>query len=461
MQTESAANNKWVVLLVTALASFLMPFMGSSVNIALPSIGNEFNIDAILLSWIATAFILSVAVFLIPFGRIADIYGRKKIFAYGMLIYTIGSIIAGFSLSPAMLIAARAVQGLGGAMFSATALAILTVVFSKEERGKALGISVAAVYLGLSLGPTLGGLITQHLGWRNIFLINIPLCLFILILIRWKISGEWAEAKNEGFDLTGSVIYGITLILLMYGITRLPQAHGIGFIAASVLSLFLFVRRETKTAHPILNPRLFRNNPTFVFSNLAALINYSATFGSGFFLSLYLQYTRGFSPAATGMILIAQPIVMAILSPFAGIISDRIEPRIVASLGMALTTTGLFLLSTLNGSTGLTFIIICLLILGVGFALFSSPNTNAIMSSVDRKIYGTASAVMGTMRLLGQMFSLGIVTMLFALYLGRIKITPEYHPLFLKSMQTAFLVFGLICLAGIFASLARGKAQNV
>jgi MFS family permease len=180
----------------------------------------------------------------------------------------------------------------------------------------------------------------------------------------------------------------------------------------------------------------------------------------GFLLSLYLQYIRGFSPSAAGMILIAQPIIMTVFSPFAGMLSDRIEPRIVSSIGMALTVAGLFLLTFLNGTTSLIFIIACLIILGSGFALFSSPNTNAVMSSVDRKIYGTASAMLGTMRLLGQMFSLGVVTLLFALYLGRNKITPEYYPLFLSCMKTAFLIFAIICFAGVFASLARGRVRN-
>jgi len=459
MESEVTAN-RWSILLITLLAAFLMPFMGSSINIALPSIGEEFNIDAILLSWIATAFILSIAVCLIPFGRIADIYGRKKIFIYGMFIYTLGSVLAGFSVSATMLIAARALQGIGSAMFSATGMAILTSVFSKKERGKVLGINVAAVYLGLSLGPPLGGFITQHLGWRAIFLINIPLCLIVLILAFWKISGEWAESKGERFDFAGSVIYGLMLISLMYGFSLLPGITGAGFIAISILSFILFIRHEIRIPHPILNITIFRNNSIFVFSNLAALINYSATFGVGFFLSLYLQYIRGFSPASAGLVLIAQPVIMTAFSPFAGILSDRIEPRIVASIGMALTVTGLFLLSFLNSASNLIFIIACLVILGSGFALFSSPNTNAVMSSVDRKTYGIASAMLGTMRLLGQMFSLGVVTLLFALYLGRVKITPEYYPLFLSCMKTAFLVFATICFAGVFASLARGKVRN-
>jgi len=454
---NEASADKWSILLVTVLASFLMPFMGSSVNIALPSIGNEFNMDAILLSWVATIFILSVVIFLVPFGRIADIYGRKKIFIYGMCFYMLGSTLAGFSVSATMLISSRALQGIGSAMFSATALAILTTVFPKKERGKVLGITVAAVYLGLSLGPSLGGFITQHLGWRAIFLINIPLCLIILIMTFWKISDEWAESKGESIDFIGSIIYGLMLVFLMYGLSLLPEITGGAFISIGILSFILFVRYEARVLHPILNVTIFRNNTVFILSNLSALINYSATFGVGFLLSLYLQYIRGFSPVTAGIILIAQPIVMTIFSPLAGILSDKIEPRIVSSIGMTLTVAGLLLLSVLNNATSIIFIIVSLVILGLGFALFSSPNTNAVMSSVDRKIYGTASAILGTMRLLGQMFSLGVVTLIFALYLGRVKIMPENYNLFLNSMKAAFLIFATICFAGIFASLARGR----
>ncbi len=322
-----------------------------------------------------------------------------------------------------------------------------------------MGINVASVYTGLSLGPFLGGFLTQHLGWRSIFLANVPLGLIIIVLIFWKLKGEWAEAKGEKFDFAGSIIYSITLIAIMYGFSLLPAMSGAWLILMGALGIFSFVKWEMKVESPVLNINLFRNNTVFAFSNLAALINYSATFAVSFLLSLYLQYIKGLSPQNAGIILVSQPVVMAIFSPFAGRLSDRIEPRIVASTGMSLTVVALFLFTFLNDKTTLEFIVVSLILLGFGLALFSSPNTNAVMSSVENRFYGVASGTIGTMRLTGQMLSMGIAMLIFAIYIGRVQITPEYYSLFLSSAKTAFTVFAVLCFVGIFASLARGKVR--
>lgn len=451
--------SKPCVLVITTLSSFLTPFMGSSVNIALPTISNEFAMDAVLLSWVSISFIMAAAMFLVPFGRIADIYGRKRIFTCGILIYTVSSLLTAFSTSASMLIFFRILQGIGGAMIFGTGMAILISVFPVGERGKALGINVAAVYLGLSLGPFLGGFLTQHFGWRSIFLANVPLGLIMIALIFWKLKGEWAEARGEKFDFVGSLIYSLTLIAIMYGFSLLPGMSGAWLIAMGALGVLAFIKWEMKTESPVLDINLFRNNRTFAFSNLAALINYCATFAVNFLLSLYLQYIKGISPQNTGLILVSQPIVMAIFSPFAGRLSDRFEPRIVASIGMALTVIGLLFFTFLSEKTSLEFIITTLILLGFGFALFSSPNTNAIMSSVEKRFYGIASGTLGTMRLTGQVLSMGIAVLIFATYIGRVQITPEYYPLFLKSAKVAFIIFSVLCFFGTFASLLRGKVR--
>lgn len=341
-------------------------------------------------------------------------------------------------------------------MIFGTSVAILTSVFPAGERGKALGINVASTYFGLSLGPVLGGFMTQHLGWRSIFLVNVPLGLIVIALIFWKLKGEWAEAKGEKFDFIGSAIYSFSLVAIMYGFSLLPAISGAWLILAGALGILSFIRWEIGAESPVLNVNLFKNNKVFTFSNLAALINYSATFAVGFLLSLYLQYIKVLSPRDAGLILVSQPIVMAVLSPFAGRLSDRIEPRIIASAGMALTVLGLSLLTLLNEKTALEFIMASLILLGFGFALFSSPNTNAVMSSVEKRFYGVASATLGTMRLTGQMFSMGIAMLIFAIYIGKVQITPEYYPHFLTSVKTAFIIFAALCFGGIFASLARG-----
>ncbi len=456
----SAGASKKITLIIVATSSFLTPFMGSSVNIALPSIGKEFSMDAVLIGWVATSYLLSASVFLVPFGRAADIYGRKKIFTYGFLVFTISSLLLAMSTSATLFISFRVLQGIGSAMIFGTGMAILTSVFPAQERGRALGISVAAVYLGLALGPVLGGLLTQHFGWRGVFLVNVPLGLVILALILWKLNGEWAEAKGDRFDLVGSLAYGFSLIAIMYGFSILPTPLSVLLVSLGAVGMLGFVQWEMKTKSPVFNISLFRKNRVFIFSNLAALINYSATFAVSFLLSLYLQYTQGFSPQGAGLVLVFQPAVQAIFSPLAGRLSDRIEPRIVASIGMALTFVGLCFLSFLSGETKLQFIIISLIILGFGFALFSSPNTNAVMSSVEQRFYGVASATLGTMRLTGQMLSMGIVMILITIYIGRVQITPEYYSSFLTSAKVGFIIFAALCFAGIFSSLTRGSLDR-
>lgn len=457
----SASNvvDKRVALFVAALGSFLTPVMGSSVNVALPSIGGEFGLDAVLLGWVATSYLLAAAMFLVPFGRIADIYGRKRIFTCGVFVYTVSSFASAVSTSAFVLISFRVLQGIGGAMIFGTAVAILTSVFPAGETGKALGINVAAVYLGLSLGPFLGGFLTQHFGWRSIFLANVPLGLVIVVFVLWKLRGEWAGAEGERFDFAGSVIYSLALLALMYGFSLLPAMLGAWLILLGISGILAFVKWEVRVEGPVLDVNLFRNNMVFAFSNLAALISYSSTFAVSFLLSLYLQYIKGLSPQDAGLILVAQPVVQAVFSPFAGRLSDRVEPRIVASTGMALTVVGLFLFTFLDAETSFEFVIACFVLLGFGFALFSSPNTNAVMSSVEKRFYGVASGTLGTMRLIGQMLSMGVVMLMFAVYLGGVQITPEYYMRFLESVKVSFYVFAVLCFGGVFASLARGTVR--
>jgi len=453
---------KRVTLVVVTLAAFITPFGGSSVNIALPSIGKEFSMDAISLGWVSTAYLLASAVSLMPSGRIADIYGRKMIFTCGITVFTAASFLMVLCRSAAMLICFRIVQGIGGAMIFGNGVALLTSVFPAEERGKALGVNVAAVYTGLSVGPFLGGLLTLHFGWRSIFWVNVPLGLLVIGLVSFRLRGEWAEASGEEFDLTGSIIYCLGLIAMMYGFSsfsRLGAIVSLGLILAGVFGILVFIRWEMGIRSPILDINLFRGNRAFIFSNLAALINYSATFAITFFLSLYLQYLKNLNPQSAGMILMFQPMMMAIGSPFAGRLSDRVEPQFVASAGMALTAVGLFLLAFLNTNTPLGCIVAVLVLIGMGFALFSSPNTNAVMSSVEKRYYGVASGTLGTMRLTGQMFSMGIAMLIFAIHIGHSQITPEYYRLFLRSMRSAFALFGLLCSGGVFASLARGRLR--
>ncbi|MBI5680900.1 MAG: MFS transporter [Methanobacterium sp.] len=452
-------NAKIPALIIAIIASFLTPFMGSAINIALPSIGNEFLTNAVLLGWVPTAFLLAAAIFAVPFGRIADIYGMKKVFTYGMIIFTISSLLSAIAPSAVYLIAFRVVQGIGSAMIFVTGLAIVTSVYPPHERGKAIGFTIGAVYIGLSLGPALGGILTQYFGWRSLFYLMVPIGIMVIALIFWKLKGEWAACQGEKFDVPSTILYSLALLTFMFGFSELPGIIGIIMIIIGAVGLAAFVMLELKVKVPVFNMRLFKNT-TFAFSSLAALINYMATFAVVFFLSLYLQYIKGLDPQTAGFILVAQPVIMAVLAPVAGKLSDKYEPRIIASIGMGLTTIGLSFFIFLDMSTSILFIILGLIILGCGFGLFSSPNTNAIMGSVERRFVGIASATVSTMRLIGQTLSMGIAILILSLIIGKVMITADNIPDLLGSIQLAFTVFTILCFIGIFISMA-GKKKKI
>jgi EmrB/QacA subfamily drug resistance transporter len=449
-----------IALFIAVLAGFLAPFDVSAVNIALPTIGAEFSMDAVTLGWVSTAYLLSSALFLVPFGRIADIVGRKRIFTLGLSLFTAASLAMALTVIPATIVPIRLVQGMGGALIYGTAVAILTAVTPPPDRGKALGIYTTAVYLGLSVGPFLGGIMTGTLGWRSIFLVNVPIGIFALWLVTRRLPGEWADARGESFDTPGALLYGLSLVCVMLGFGWLPSPRGIAMILAGILLLAGFVLHERKVRFPLLDVGLFTANRVFAFSNLAALINYSATFAVTFFLSFYLQTLRGFPPAAAGAILVTQPLIQAILSSPAGRLSDRVEPGKVASAGMALCAAGLLLLSFIQADSPIPSLLLALALLGMGFALFSSPNTNAVMSSVERRCYGVASGTLGTMRLVGQMLSMGIAMTLFSVYIGQVEIGPSNYAGLLSAIQTGFIIFTILCIIGIYPSLARGNMRD-
>ncbi|HOO65691.1 MAG: MFS transporter [Bacteroidales bacterium] len=446
------------VLTVTAFASFLTPFMGSAVNLALPSIGEEFSLNAVTLNWIVSSYMLTTSILLLPAGRAGDILGRRKVFTAGMVVFTLSMILLTFTPGIRWLIGVRILQGVGGAMMFGTNMAILTSVFPPGERGRAMGINVTAVYAGLASGPFLGGLLTRYLGWRSIFALLIPMGIVSLILIRSRMKKEWAEARGESFDWPGAVVYGFAMAALMYGFSKLPDLRGWIITGTGLLLMPLFILREKKAFHPLFDITLISGNRVFAFSSLAALIHYAATSAIGFFLSLFLQYIKDLGPRDAGFVLMAWPVTMTLISPLAGKLSDHHNPGVLASIGMAISTAGLIMLCFLNEHTPVAFIVVILLFMGAGFSLFSSPNSNAIMSSVEKRQLGNASGMLGTMRNVGQTFSMAIALMLLALFMGHETINPGNYPQLMKSMKTGFIVFSFLCFAGVFASLARNKS---
>ncbi len=453
-------RGKKVILLVASLSSFLVPFTGSSITVALPAMAAQFEADAVTLGWITSAYIIAAAVFIVPFGRYADIIGRRKIFLYGLMVFTTASFASAFCPTAELLIIARFIQGIGGAMLFSTSLAIVTQVFGPGERGAALGITIATVYAGLSIGPFLGGVLTDQFGWPAIFLVNVPLGLLTIALTLRSIRHEWADAAGEQFDLGGAVIYGIMLFCLIFGMLMLPEVTGLAWIAAALIVAVVFFTWERRIKSPLIDFSVFMNNRTFVFSNIAAMINYGATFAVGVLLALYLQYIQGFSAANAGLILIAQPVIQMLFSPLAGKLSDHIEPRIVSTAGMSLTGIGLFFFIFLTPQTPLWVIIGSLMVLGLGYGTFSSPNTNAIMSSVAKNHLGIASGMNATMRSFGQLLSMAIAMICFSVFIGPAEITPVVYPALMTSVTVAFVVFTVLCIIGVGASYVRGTIHG-
>lgn len=452
-------TRKGSVLLTTTLASFLTAFMSSALTIALPQLGSEFAMDAVTLNWIVAAYTLAIAIFLVPFGRAADIHGRRRVFTYGVFSYVVITALAAFAPSANALMVLRVLQGVAAAAMFATSSAILSSAYPPGERGRVLGINVSAVYIGLSVGPLIGGILAEHLGWRSVFWVSAVVGIVAgIAALRFK--QEWAESRGERFDWIGALIYGVSLAAAMYGLTVLPSGAGGILLAAGIAGLIGFVAWATRVPAPVLNLGLFRTNRTFTFSSLAALINYLATTAVAFLLSLYLQYLKGFSPEQAGLLLVLQPAMQAIFSPAAGRLSDRIESRVVASAGMAMTAVGLAMLAFLTAATPLVYIAAALLLLGVGFGFFSSPNMNAIMGSVEKRQYGVSSALLATMRTIGQTLSLTVTLLLFTLIIGPVEITEPYYGGFLQATRLAFAIFSVLCFAGIFLSLARGRVRQ-
>nr|WP_320132946.1 MFS transporter [uncultured Holophaga sp.] len=461
MSRDSRAN-RWAYL-ICMVTSFLVPFMISSLNLAIPEIGIHFKGSQYQLNWVVASFLLMAGSFLLPMGKLADLTGRVRVFKVGLGLFLVATILCLISPTIHWLIAFRVLQGLGASMIFSTSVAILTTLVPPQERGKAMGINVGIVYIAYSLGPVLGGALCSWFGWKGIFTFLAILTLLDLIPTLLFMRGPWLRPKPQEMDLLGSVLCTAGLILLLYGSASLSLARAYWVITVlGLLTLVAFLAQEKRTPHAILPVELFTGNRVFAFSNLSSVINYSSIFAMPFLVSLYLQTVRGIALASTGWILLVQPVVMAILSPVVGRLSDRVEPRILSSLGMAVNTLGLLLFTLLGPESGVGPIMANLAFIGLGYALFSAPNTNAIMGAVDRRQYGIAASTMGTARVVGQALSMAIVSLITTQFVGAWQIGSEgYAPHFLSGMKVCFIVFTVLNFIGVFASLARGDRREL
>ncbi len=439
------------ILLTVMTACFLTPFTGSSLNMSLPDMAKEFGASTSALSWIVESFLMTCMVLILPMGRLADGWGKERVFMTGMGLFTVASIVIHFVTSVPMLIAVRVLQGVAASMLFATNMAIVAQAYPPERRGKALGMAVAVVYIGAAIGPVIGGFLNYRFGWRSIFYFTMIVGLIGLVMSWRNFTENWTTEEKIHIPFGDVILYAAALFGVMYGLSEIiTNPLGKYFLVGGIVLLALFVWRQASVKLPLLPVRIFIENRTFSFSNLAAMLNYSATFGIAFLLSLYLQMIVGFDSEKAGMLLLIQSVMMALLSPVMGSLSDRYDSAWLASSGMGVIAVGLGIMLYGTHIESVGFIVGALVVIGLGFAMFSAPNNNAIMGSVPPKYFGLASSVVGTVRLLGQVLSMAIV----ALILSRHE-TGAATAVLLHNIQFAIVVFLVLCVVGMIPSAKR------
>ena len=465
-----------MVLLITTIGAFMSPFDGSVVTIAIPSIASSINLGLETAVWIQLIYLLFLTVLLINAGRLADLKGRKTLYTLGFVVFTVGSVLCGLSLTDLQLVFFRALQGLGAAFIAANSAAIVTETFPRQERGKALGINTMAVYTGLTVGPVLGGLLVQSYGWRSIFFVNVPIGIVVVSLTTLKLNENKPSVEGTGFDLAGaatlSVALASTLVALtlggMLGWLSVPTLL-LATLGVATLLLFLQVERKL-VRFPTLDLSLFTKNRLFAAANATAFLNYVAVNGVTLMMAIYLESIRGFHPQTAGLFLVAQAAPMALLSPLSGWLSDRFGSRLLSTLGMGWVSLGLFLFSELNSTTPSLDVILRLVVVGMGFGLFSSPNTSAVMGSVKQEKLGVAAGTLGTMRFMGQSIGLALLGAVMATTLPSQALLTVFAGLtsqagltvneFVVGMRNFFLITAGIAAIGTLTSTTRGKGDQ-
>ena len=452
-------DKKNLLLFICTVLSFFTVFAVNAVTIVIPSIATEFHMSNIVQNWVTIIFLLVVAVLSVPAGQISAKYGLKKVTIISVVLFIIISIANVLVTSQEQFLACRLILGIALSFINVTSMAMIVNAFPPEERGKALGINITGVYVGLSLSPVIGGILNYNLGWRSVVLFGVPFLFVILALLLTRIDDEWSSFKNLPLDLKGSFAYGIGMVLFMYGFTILNTQLGVILTVLGVMILLIFAWIEMKQKYPVFDIRFFKNHK-FLSANFASLCAYLATYAVTTILNYHLQYIKGFDSQTAGMILLVAPLCQVILAPIAGRLSDRFVPQILAAIGMALGTLSLFLFSFLDSATSIEFLFVAMILYGIGFGLFSPPNTNVIMGSVPPKDTSVASAAVATMRTVGQAMSMGILTLVFAFVMGDVPIIQQYYPLLIQSCQITCIVCVVLCIASVFASFVGIKSDS-
>ena len=447
------------VVFVSFITSFFAVFLSVGIVLGVPSIADEFAMNNVVQNWIPTIALLVVAVFTLPAGQISGKYGVKKSLIIGVLIFIFASLGACLSFTTEIFLLFRVVQGIGMAFLNVSAMAMVVQAINPQNRGKALGFTVTGIYLAGSLSPVLCGFLVYNLGWRAMFYFVIPFLVLCLILMLLKIPGEWKTYEKDKIDSIGYLIYGIGILLFIYGFTNLMNTVGWVCVIIGLCLLIIFAYYELNVESPAFNMRLFKNMK-FTSSNIAALCSYLAIAAITTILNYHFQYVRNWDAQLTGIMLIITPIIMALIAPNAGKLSDKIHPQKLAAFGMSIATVTLLILLFLDANTPIYLIVVAMILQGVGMGLFTTPNTNAIMSSVPPKETPNASAAQSAMRTIGQTMSLGLLTLVFAWIMGSLKLSSEHADLIVQCSQIVCMICTVVCIVAIFASLVGIRSKD-
>jgi len=423
---------------------------GSVVNSVLPIIRADFSSSIARLEWVVTIYLLVISGLLLSFGRLGDIQGHKRVYLAGFAIFLVCSMLCAASPTIEFLIGFRAFQAIGAAMLSANSPAILTKSFPESRRGQALGLLASMTYLGLTVGPSLGGFLAQQFGWRTVFYINLPIGLFAFWMSYKFIAADHPMGVREKFDIKGASLFITGLVMLLIG---LNQGHNwgwisfatIGIITISAVLLYFFIRQEQREPSPMLDLRLFAN-ATFSNATISAILNYICVYSILFLMPFYLLEGRQFTPFEAGIILTAMPISMAIVAPLSGIFSDRFGTRFFEATGMFLLAFGLVVLSRLTMETTAAAIALRLVICGLGIGIFISPNTSALMGAAPKNRKGIASGILATSRNTGMALGIGLSGAIFNTLL--LKAVPGNSNSLYNAIQISFLAAASIALLG-------------
>ncbi|MDO5848563.1 MAG: MFS transporter [Methanobrevibacter sp.] len=446
------------VILLASIAAFIVAFISTAPTVALPEIAKEFGLTNLEQNWVMNLFLFTVAVLTVPFGKISGKIGIRNSFIIGMVLFLIGAILTAFSFDMASLLIFRAFQGVGAAFAYDVMTTIIVLDVDEHKRGSALGILISCVFIGLALAPVLGGILTYNLGWRGIFYFPIPFCLIVIWLLFSKVEKQWELYKDERLDKLGCILYGFGILLTIYGFTIINSIIGFVVTAIGLVLLLSFIIWELKVKNPVFKIRLFKNK-VFLSANSASFISYIATFIVNYLLNYHFQYILNLNPQTAGLILIVNPLTMAIIAPISGRLSDKVNAQKLAASGMAIVTLGLIMLIFLDQATPLWVIVVAMMFEGIGFGIFTSPITNIVMSAVPPEDSPFASVAVTFMRVVGQSTSLAMLTIIFTVIMGDVIISTSNFKNLIVSSQTTFIISTILCVIATFACLVGIKVK--